>query len=450
MSKKYPGGLVTSTPPLWSSGNTYGIWTMQQVMQRTNGGFWPGLRTYYIGYGSAVLGSAKFYAASTSSSFILGTVGISGISRSVIYKLDSSGNTLACRFISSNGGGNANALNVDGSGNIYVAEYDNTGPQTVKLNSSFTYQAAYQNNASSYFSAASIDPSGNTYGLFISGSSPYFFRVVKWDSSGVVTFSRDIANFFYPYANTIAYDSSGNTYIAGASTNFSTGYRGVLIKLSTTGTTTWYLEYSPTTAVTFLYGVAVNSSGDVYSVGSTTSDSGNYDAYVHKVNSSGSQQWKKRLTNGSTTTQYLSVALDSSGNVYAAGSTGGAGMVVKYDSSGNLQWQRSITASSGNASFNNIAIDSNNDLYLAGTLSAAPTGANTPLAMKVKSDGSGTGAYVFGSYTLTYAASSYTDTTSGVSSSSVSYSNSSISTTASSGSSSITAQNNTFFMKAVA
>lgn len=451
MSKKYPGGLITSTPPTWSSGNTYGVWNMQQVMQRTNGGVWPGIRSYYIGYGSQQLPGAKAYAATTSSLFILGYLNISGVDRTIFYKLDSGGNTLANYLITSNAGGSPSALNVDGSGNIYIAESDATGPQTIKLNSSFAYQAAYRNNGAGYFNAAAIDSSANTYGLMPgAGGPPYSFRVVKWDSSGTVTFARDIGNFYYPYSFFIAYDSSGNTYAGGASTNFSSGYRGVLMKLSTSGTTTWYLEYSPTTDVTFLYGVAVDSSSNVYVVGTTTSDSGNYDGIVQKLNSSGTSQWFRRLTNGSNTTQYLSVAVDSSGNVYAVGTTSNAGMVVKYNSSGTIQWQRSLTASTSGVQFNNIQIDSNNDLYLVGTVGGSPTGSNAPLAMKVKSDGSGTGTYTFGSYSLTYAASSYTDTTTGLSSSSVSYGNSSISTTASSGSSTSTVRTGTFYMKGVA
>ncbi|SVC38992.1 uncharacterized protein METZ01_LOCUS291846 [marine metagenome] len=101
------------------------------------------------------------------------------------------------------------------------------------------------------------------------------------------------------------------------------------------------------------FGVATDSSGNVYVTGATTGGlDGNTSAYgndlfVVKYNSSGTKQWTKQL--GTSSNDYArGVATDSSGNVYVAGDTYGgldgnnnAGnrdlFVVKYNSDGVKQ-----------------------------------------------------------------------------------------------------------------
>ena len=76
--------------------------------------------------------------------------------------------------------------------------------------------------------------------------------------------------------------------------------------------------------------------------------SGSADLFVVKYNSSGTKQWTKQLGTSSGESPYGGVAVDSSGNVYAAGYTEGgldgntsAGdkdiFLVKYNSDGVKQ-----------------------------------------------------------------------------------------------------------------
>ena len=100
-------------------------------------------------------------------------------------------------------------------------------------------------------------------------------------------------------------------------------------------------------------GVTVDSSNNIYVTGSTqggfdgNSQWGPSDLVLVKYNSSGTKQWTKQLETSSNDYAY-GVAVDSSGNVYAAGNTGGALdgntnaggsdlFVVKYNSSGVKQ-----------------------------------------------------------------------------------------------------------------
>jgi len=103
----------------------------------------------------------------------------------------------------------------------------------------------------------------------------------------------------------------------------------------------------------YAYGVATDSSGNVYVTGNTSggldinTNAGQADLFLVKYNSSGTKQWTKQYG----TDRYdeaRGVATDSSGNIYVTGGTYGgldgntnAGnrdlFVVKYNSSGTKQ-----------------------------------------------------------------------------------------------------------------
>jgi len=102
----------------------------------------------------------------------------------------------------------------------------------------------------------------------------------------------------------------------------------------------------------YAYGVATDSSGNVYVTGFTrgaldgNTSAGSNDLFVVKYSYSGTKQWTKQLgTSGNDNAS--GVATDSSGNVYVTGYTRGgldgtnAGsrdiFVVKYNSSGTKQ-----------------------------------------------------------------------------------------------------------------
>ena len=98
------------------------------------------------------------------------------------------------------------------------------------------------------------------------------------------------------------------------------------------------------------------------------------DLFVVKYNSSGTKQWTKQLGTSSGDRAY-GVAVDSSGNVYAAGYTAGALdgsnagsydlFVVKYNSSGTRQWTKQL-GTSGDDRANGVAVDSSDNIYVTG------------------------------------------------------------------------------------
>ena len=131
----------------------------------------------------------------------------------------------------------------------------------------------------------------------------------------------------------------------------------------------------------YAYGVATDSSGNVYVAGGTNggldgnTSAGNTDLFVVKYNSSGTKQWTKQL--GSSSDDYANgIVTDSSGSVYVTGTTYGgldgntsAGnadlFVVKYNSGGTKQWTKQLGTPSTDTA-NGVTTDSSGNVYVAG------------------------------------------------------------------------------------
>ena len=115
----------------------------------------------------------------------------------------------------------------------------------------------------------------------------------------------------------------------------------------------------------FEAGCVEDSNGNVYTACSyRLNSSQQFSGVLFKYNSSGSFIFYERFGNSSLDTRFRAIAIDSSDNVYCAGSQDNTGIVVKYDSSGNIVWRKKITNS---LTFYGIAVDSSDDIYLCGS-----------------------------------------------------------------------------------
>ena len=81
------------------------------------------------------------------------------------------------------------------------------------------------------------------------------------------------------------------------------------------------LQDTYTTPADYGFAIAVDSSGNVYVMGRQQNSAGNTIAFVTKYNTSGVIQWQRSLTDTYTTPTDVGygVAVDSSGNVYVTG-----------------------------------------------------------------------------------------------------------------------------------
>jgi Beta-propeller repeat len=277
----------------------------------------------------------------------------------------------------------ANAIAIDKSGNAYI-----TG-QTTSLD--FPTQHAMQGTSGALFDAyvAKIDPSGSTliystyfggdgddvgsgiavdasgqayitgkttssnfpatpgaYGTAYSGYTDAF--VAKFNSTGsALIYSTYLGGSGYDVATGIAIDPSGNAYISGF--NYAHGfpttpgayqpssngpYDAFVTKLNPTGSALVFSTYIGGTGDDYGTGIGIDSNLNVYVVGQTNSGDfpmqnatqpifgGYYDAFVAKLNPAGSSLIYSTYLGGDDWEAGFAIAVDAPGNAYVTGLTG--------------------------------------------------------------------------------------------------------------------------------
>ena len=260
-----------------------------------------------------------------------------------------------------------------------------------------------------FYGTVDFDPGAGTTNLTSNGGTDVF--VSKLDSSGDLVWAKSFGSTTQnEIGHEVAVDSSGNVYTTGyfyntvdfdpgaGTTNLtSNGGRDAFVsKLDSSGNYVWAKSFGDSGNDSGAW-VAVDSSGNVYTAGNfgvtvdfdpgagtaNLTSNGQQDGYVLKLDSSGNYVWAKNF-GGTLWDGVSSVAVDSSGNVYTAGSfedtvdfDPGAGtanltsstrpdvFVLKLDSSGNYVWAKSFggwLVDSANA----VAVDSSGNVYTTG------------------------------------------------------------------------------------
>jgi hypothetical protein len=303
-----------------STGNF--IWAKNTVMTNNGGGSCLTLdvhgNIYITGY---FQGTADFDPGAGTYYLSTYTVGISDV---FILKLDLSGDFVWAKNI----GGpyqncDANSITVDLSGNVYT-----TG---------------------SFTGTTDFDPGAGTYNLLSHGKKNIF--ISKLNASGDFVWAKAMGSNDIDLGKTIATDDSGNVYTQGyfvgtvdfdpgpSTYTLSTGILAFndnfILKLDSSGNFIWAKQFG-TDNFDELATFFVDRSGDVYITGSFIgtvdfdpgagayfmTDSGDYDLFILKLNSSGNFQWAKRI-GGALYEEGSAITMDAPGNIYIAGSFGG-------------------------------------------------------------------------------------------------------------------------------
>ena len=388
------------------------------------------------GRGIAVDSSGNVYVAGQSDSTSNGFYDI------LITKYNTSGTIQWQRTLGGTNGDIGYEIAVDSSGNVYVAgESNGTGAGgmealIVKYNASGTiqWQRTLGGTDTEFGRGIAFDSSGNVYvagSTRSTGAGTYDFLIAKYNTSGTIQWQRTLGGTDRDEGQGIAVDSSGNVYVTGRCQSAGAGSIDVLIaKYNTSGAIQWQRTLGGTD-IDFSLAIAVDSSDNVYVTGYTDVAGLGQEFLIAKYNSSGTIQWQRTLGGTGSDIGY-GIAVDSSGDVYAVGQTTSAGagnydiLIAKYNASGTIQWQRTLGGTNREEG-KGIAVDNSGNVYVTGLTESAGAGSYDLLIAKLPDDGSGTGTYG----DLTYATSSLTDSASSLTSQGSSLTNSTSSLTSS-------------------
>jgi PKD repeat protein len=236
---------------------------------------------------------------------------------------------LYCGYVGGSGSDEATGIAVDGSGYAYIA--GNT------------------------YSSETTFPVGHTGWLssMVHSSQSFDTFVAKVDVSGqTLVYCGYIGGNGDDWALDIAVDSAGNAYLAGLTdsseatfpvttgpdTTFNGGMDAFVAKVNASGTALAYCGYIGGSSIDVGYGIAVDSGGNAYVAGATSSSEGTFpvgntswpgstafngvmDAFVARVNSAGTALGYCGYLGGSEVDSALDLALDGSNNVYVCGYT---------------------------------------------------------------------------------------------------------------------------------
>ena len=242
-------------------------------------------------------------------------------------------------------------------------------------------------------STGNIYVTGDTFGSLggytnAGGGSDVF--LVKYNRYGVKQWTRQFGTFYNDFGLGVTVDASGNIYVVGGTSgnldgNVSAGASDMfLVKYSSSGVKQWTQQFG-TSSVDYGRSIVLDSANNIYISGTTSgaldnnTRVGGIDIFLVKYSSSGMKQWTQQF--GTSSLDFpRGVAVDTTGNIYVTGDTGGSldgttnggtdTFLVKYNTSGVKQWIQQFGSFSGNSVGNDsgygVAVDLAGNTYITG------------------------------------------------------------------------------------
>ncbi len=360
----------------------------------------------------------------------------------------------------------AEGIALDGDGNIYVTGTTNSGdfPTADALDDSYNgeddvyvakinaagdtllYSTYIGDSEDDEGNDIAVDGDGNAYVTGVTDSANFPTQnplqarggmddafVVKLNADGnALVYSTYLGGSGIEEGEGIAVDGDGNAYVVG--TTFSSGwltgaYGGngdvFVVKVNASGSALVYGTYLSGSSTDSGAGIAVDSAGNAYVTGETTSINfptqnpfqlalaGSSDVFVAKLNASGSALLYSTYLGGGGSDYSYGVAIDNADHAYVTGNTESSDFptqaplylnagssdvfVTKLNANGNALLYSTYLSGSGDDKGYGIAVDTAGDAYVTGdTYSAdfpvygslqAYGGNSDAFVVKLKADG---------------------------------------------------------------
>ncbi|HJY63560.1 MAG TPA: SBBP repeat-containing protein [Ignavibacteria bacterium] len=300
----------------------------------------------------------------------------------------------------------ANAIAIDGAGNVYVTgtstgSFTLSDYATIKYNSAGQMQwtVRYNGPANGIDEAVSVavDGSGNVYvtGQSIS-STNYDFATIKYNSTGQMQWE---ARYNGPQSSidngaVVRVDNTGNVYVTGGSTGSGSGYDYATIKYNSSGQVIWVSRYNGTNnADDIPSDLEIDVNGNVFVTGGSSGSTSSNDYLTIKYNSTGQVLWTARYNGvGNDNDVAFGLVVNSSGIVFVTGSSIGQGSAtdyatVAYQPTGQQIWATRYNGPNNtNDDANAIAADGYGNVYVTGQSNAGGTNLDY-LTLKYNSTG---------------------------------------------------------------
>jgi hypothetical protein len=367
------------------------------------------------GYGIAVDTSGNVYVVGTSQTTWGSPIRpFTGPNDAFVAKLNGSGILQWNTFLGSSSNDEGRTIAVDATGNVYVAGSSTSTWGTpvrsftglwdafaAKLNGNGVLQwhTFLGSPGSDLGFGIGVDTSGSVYvagysdatwGLPISpihmGTDAF---VAKLSGSGALQWNTflgfDNASIDGESGRAIAVDESGNVFVAVSGwDNTYMPANSFVARLNGSGVVKW-----STYLLGGLSAIAVDTSGSVYVAGYSYATwgsplrpyTGGSDAFVAKLNGSGTLQWNTFL-GGSADDSGNAIAVNKNGNICVTGNSGATwgwpvypfagpddAFAAKLSASGALQWNAFLGSSGGDGG-DGMAVDKSGNIYIVGTSGA--------------------------------------------------------------------------------
>jgi len=173
----------------------------------------------------------------------------------------------------------------------------------------------------------------------------------------------------------IAVDSSGNVYVTGGSLDSTELADYATIKYCPNGDTAWIRRYGGS-GIDWALAIALDDSNNVYVTGFSEGIGTDYDYATIKYHPNGDTAWARRYDGPASSNSYdeaYAIAIDDSGNVYVTGYSWGDGtgydyVTISYYPNGDTAWVRRYNGpGNGDDVAHGIAVDDSHNVYVTGS-----------------------------------------------------------------------------------